>query len=66
MGQHWNQLKVVLHQEAKIEQFIRMAKTRSLQKSAHCVGRIGETRISKHLVCVFAFFVNLLVGICFV
>jgi hypothetical protein len=65
MGQHWNQLKVVLHQETKIEQFIRMTKARYLQKSAHHVGRIEETRIAKHLVCVFAF-VNLLVGICFV
>jgi hypothetical protein len=65
MGQHWNQLKVVLHQKAKIEQSIRMTKACSFQKSAHHVGCIGETRIVKRLVCVFAFFVNLSVVIFF-
>jgi hypothetical protein len=37
----------VLHQEAKIEQFIKMMKAHSLQKNAHRVKRIGETIIAK-------------------
>jgi hypothetical protein len=55
--QHWNQLKIVLDQEAKIELYIRMTKACSLQKNAHCIGHVGETRIVECLVCVFAFFV---------